>query len=348
MKGLLISAAILIFASLLSLSSIAPRLFYLQLLWVLVGIGIVAFLWFIDWRSIVNYEWFVWGLYLGMLLLLAIVLFEEPLVRNVRSWIGVGPLSFQPVEFAKIALIVVYASYFSRRYLSIARLETIFISFIYFVMPAALVILQPDLGSVLVLFGIWMGFLITIGLPLNRLLLLLLTCAVAGVIFWNIGLETYQKERIFGVFFPERDALGINYSVIQSKIAIGSAGFWGKGYGQGSQVQLGFLPEAATDFIFAALIEEWGLVAGFIVVGAFLSLIVNILRIALKAPRNFEKFVAVGSAFVFGWQFFLNAGSASGIFPVVGITFPFLSYGGSSLLTSFLLLAIVNSIGLRS
>ena len=141
-----------------------------------------------------------------------------------------------------------------------------------------------------------------------------------------------------------RRFLGANYSVIQSKVAIGSAGMWGKGYGQGSQTQLGFLPDPGNDFILAALIEEWGMAGGILVVGAFLALIIGILKIGSLAVRNFEKFICLGAAIVFGTQFFMNAGSALGLVPVVGIPFPFLSYGGSSILTSFFLIAIIAGI----
>jgi rod shape determining protein RodA len=138
--------------------------------------------------------------------------------------------------------------------------------------------------------------------------------------------------------------LGINYSVSQSKIAIGSAGLWGKGYGQGMQTQLGFLSEPSEDFIFAALIEEWGVIGGLVIVAAFLFLIFQILRIGSLADENFEKFVCLGAAMMFGVQFLLNTGSATGLLPVVGVTFPFVSYGGSSMIVDFFMLSIVNSI----
>ena len=140
----------------------------------------------------------------------------------------------------------------------------------------------------------------------------------------------------------------MNYSVAQSKIAIGSAGLWGKGYGQGSQTQLGFLPEPANDFIFSAFVEEWGWVFGIALIAAFFALIASILKVGYRAERNVEKLICLGAAILFAWQFFLNIGSATGMFPVVGVTFPFVSYGGSSLLTSLFLLAIIHAIEVRS
>lgn len=348
MTRLLFPAGILLAAGLLIISSISKELFVLQIVWGALGAGFIALFWLVDWRMIMNHRAFILALYGLVIALLVVVFVSGPVIRNTRSWLVAGPIRFQPVELAKIALILLYAQYFSRRHLNIARWPTILASFAFFAVPAGLVMLQPDLGSAFVLFGIWFGFLLVSGLPRKKLLFALGAFAVAGFFLWNTALQEYQKARILGVFYPERNALTVNYSVIQSKIAIGSAGWLGKGYGQGTQTQLGFLPEAATDFVFSALIEEWGWIAGLIVVAAFLAFIIAILRVGLRADQNFEKFACLGAAIMFGWQFFLNAGSATGIFPVVGVTFPFLSYGGSSLLTSFFMLAIINAIAVRS
>ena len=308
---------------------------------------IVAFLFF-DWRALLNHRGAIVGLYAAGVLLLLIVLAVGPVIRNVRGWITLGPLTLQPVELVKVALILAFARYFSRRHVSVARARYIIESFFLFAIPAFLVALQPDVGSALILFCIWAGFLLTSGLPLRRLAIAAVILAVAGVLLWSYGLRGYQKERILGLVYPERDALGINYSVIQSKIAIGSAGFWGKGYRQGTQAQLGFLTEPSTDFAFSALVEEWGWVGGLVVIGAFVLLVVGVLKVGMYARGNFEKFVCLGTAIVLGTHFFLNAGSATGLLPVVGVPFPFLSYGGSNFLTNALLLAIVNAIDVRS
>ncbi|MFQ5752879.1 MAG: FtsW/RodA/SpoVE family cell cycle protein [bacterium] len=344
MLSIFLPTGILLAAGLVTISSVAPALFPLQVLWILVGIAVIAFFYFFDWRLILNYRWLIGGIYLLSVLLLVLVLFFGPAIRGVRSWLEVGPLNFQPVELAKVALILLYASYFSRRHLSIARWGNIAGSFIFFAIPAALVAIQPDLGSALVLFGIWFSFLLLSGLPPRRLAVALLVFIVIGVLFWAYFLADYQKERVLGVFYPERNVLGINYSAVQSKIAIGSAGFWGKGYGQGTQAQLGFLTEPGTDFILPALMEEWGIFGGLVVILALMVLLIQILRVGASSERNFEKFICLGAASVFGLQFVLNAGSALGLTPVVGVTFPFVSYGGSSLIASFFLLAIVNAI----
>ncbi len=348
MKSLFLPTGILLAASLVIISSISTNLFILQASWIALGILVVAFFWLVDWRVLLNHRWFIWGFYLFTVALLVAVYFTAPVVRNTRSWLAWGPLNFQPVELVKVALILVYAQFFSKRHLRVASWQNIFASLLYFAIPAVLVMLQPDLGSTLVLFGIWFGFLLVSGLPRERILIVAIAFLVAGFFVWNYGLKDYHRERIIGVFYPERSILGINYSVHQSKIAIGSAGFWGKGYGQGSQTQLGFLTEPSSDFILAALIEEWGFFAGFLVIGAFLGLVFRVLKIGNLADQNFEKFICLGAAMVFGLHFLLNAGSATGLLPVVGVPFPFLSYGGSNLLTNFILLSIVNAIALRS
>lgn len=344
MLRLFLPIGFLLTASLVLLSSISQELFFLEIVWLCLGALVVAFFISLDWRALFNYRWFVPGLYLITILLLVVVYLKGPLINQTKSWLVLGPLNFQPVELAKISLILVYAKYFSRRHLSIARWSHILTSFFYFLIPAVLVALQPDLGSASVLFIIWLGFLLVSGLPTRRIVIGLVILAAFSLLMWHSGLRDYQRDRIVGVFFPERDTLSINYSVNQSKIAIGSAGFFGKGYGQGTQTQLGFLTEPATDFIFAALVEEWGLIAGILVIAAFVFLIFGILKIASITERNFEKFICLGTALAIGWQFFLNVGSTIGLSPVVGVTFPFLSYGGSSLLTSFFLIAIINSI----
>ncbi len=344
MKNLFALAGIITGAGLIVISSVSRDLFMLQLIWAAIGVGMFFALARIDWRSLISHRWIIWGAYALVSGLLLVTFVSAPTIRNVRSWLVLGPISVQPVELAKVTLILVYARYFSRRHLAVARWKHIATSFLIFAIPAGLTFLQPDLGSALILFGIWFGFLLASGLPRRRLVLALAVFAVAGLIGWNFFLEDYQKDRIRGVFYPTEDALTVNYSVIQSKIAIGSAGWWGKGYGQGTQTRLGFLPEPANDFVFAALVEEWGLMGGLFIAGIFLLLVLQILKVGTAAGQNFEKFICLGTAIMFLLHFSVNTGSALGIFPVVGVTFPFLSYGGSSLLTDFFLLAIIYAI----
>ena len=337
----------LLLASQAILASISDRLYYINLLWIAGAALIAALLRAADWRVILGHRWIPRVLYLVSILLLVLVFFF-PAVRHVHSWITLGTFTFQPVELAKIALIFIFAEYFSRRHLSVARPRRIWHSFLIFAVPAGLTILQPALGSAIILFGIWFGFLVWSGLPLRRVLMTITAIAIMGAVFWMYGLKDFQRNRITGFLAPERDVLGINYNVTQSKIAIGSAGVWGKGFRQGTQTQLGFLPEPESDFVLAAFTEEWGLVGAAAVTLAFLFLELALLRTAFRARENFERFAVLGIVTMFGIQFLLNTGSATGLLPVVGVPFPFFSYGGSSLITNVLLASVAVAIHTRS
>lgn len=335
-------------ASLLSLFSTQPNLFYYQLLWYFLGFLIIFLAAKINWRWLTAQNWFLFSFYGLTVILLIIVLFASQPIRGTNSWLILGSFRFQPSELAKISLILVYAGFFSRRHLEVSVFKNIAISFFYFILPAVLILLQPDLGMILIFFGIWFGFLIVNGLKWPRLLTGILILFLVLALLWLFFLKPYQKERIFGFFLPQENPLGTNYNVIQSKIALGSAGFFGKGFRQGTQSQLGFLPEAQTDFIFSAFVEEWGLIGGLILLAAFLTLILRIIKIGLETNGNYAKFICLGTIIAFGLQFFFNIGSALGLSPVVGITLPFFSYGGSSLLTSALLIGIIQNIAIES
>lgn len=323
-------------------------LFYQQLVWYLIGLTVMIFTSGIDWRPFLNYPKLIKGAYLFSLFLLILTIFVAPVIRGVRSWLPFGPFQFQTSEFSKLALIMVFSSFWAKSHVAIARLKNLAISFGYFLLPAALVAIQPDLGSALIIFMIWFGYLLVSGIRWSHLLISFLFFLVVGFIFWNSFLADYQKERILGIFYPERDPLGINYSVIQSKIAIGSAGILGKGFGQGTQLQLGFLPEAQSDFIFSAFIEEWGLLGGFLAVIVFLTIIVRIILIGLRSENNFSKLVCLGTVIMLMSHFILNTGFNLGVLPVIGVPFPFMSYGGSNLLVNLVAVGIIQSILLRT
>lgn len=346
-RNIFLPLSVVLLASLLVLSSISDKFFYKQAGFIALGIAFVFLFRKFDWQGILGYKWFILGLYALSVIFLILVLVIGPNIRNVKSWLVLGPFSFQPAELAKISLILLYAEYFSKKHMSVARWKTIFTSFLFFIAPAVLIAAQPALGSAAVIFGIWLGFLLLSGLPRDKILMALAAFVVIAFLMWNWGLKDFQKLRVIHFFYPEKNVLGANYSVIQSKVAIGSAGFWGKGYGQGSQTQLGFLTEPTNDFVLASLIEEWGVAGGIAVIAAFWALLLGILKIGSATVRNFEKFICLGTVIIFGTQFFMNSGTALGLIPVVGIPFPFLSYGGSSILMGFFLIAIISSIEKR-
>ncbi|MDO8466953.1 MAG: FtsW/RodA/SpoVE family cell cycle protein [bacterium] len=334
--------------SLTILSSIDRALFLPQLIWFLIAFGLMQAIAFVDWQPFFNYRWIVFGVYLSAVLLLAATFFFAPTIREARSWLVFGPVQFQTSEFAKLALIILFSYFFARSHVGIARVGVLAKSFIYFAIPAAFVLKQPDLGSTIIIFSIWAGFLLVSGIQWKHLIIGLVLLSVLGVFGWTSFLRTYQKERIIAFLNPSYSPLRINYGVIQSKIAIGSAGFFGKGYGQGTQVQLGFLPAAETDFIFAAFVEEWGGLGGVLVLGAFVLMLLRIVKIGLDANNNFSKLICLGAVIMFLAQFAINIGSTLGLAPVIGVTFPFFSYGGSSILINAMLLGIIQSIVLRA
>jgi rod shape determining protein RodA len=340
--------AVLLGAGSLSLYSTAPEFFNKQLLWIGVGVVMVIGLLMLDLRSFSEHKGFVLGLYLAVVGLLVATYLFAPEIKGNRAWFVIGSFQFQPAEFAKIAVIVLLSYFFSKRHIGIARWKTVIVSFIYTAIPVGLIMVQPDLGSAMVLLAIWAGLVLLSGLPLKRVILFGLLAVIAAGAMWTWILVDYQKDRIVGVFSPERDPLGVNYSVIQSKIAIGSGGLFGKGLGQGTQVQLGFLPEAHADFIFAAIAEEGGMLAVLMVVGAFGWLLLHLLRIGVHSERNIVKFLCLGVVVMFLIQFILNVGSTIGVLPVVGVTLPFVSYGGSSVLANLFLVGMIQSLARRT
>ena len=342
--GILGAVFVLISAGLLVLSSSDTDLFIKQLMWLSVALLLMLGLPFLNLRAIFNYRWFILGIYFFVLLLLIVTYLVAPVIHGARSWIVFGPFQIQASEFMKAALVILFSSFFATRHMAIARIGIIASSFLYFIVPAVIVLLQPDLGSSLVLLGIWLGYLLISGIPKKYILIGLVALLVLGIVAWSFLFADYQKERIEGLFKPNTDQLGVNYSVAQSKIAIGSAGFFGKGFGGGTQVQLGFLPAAQTDFVFAAFTEEWGLVGGAVLISAFVFLIYRLLQRVRESNSNFPRFIALGTVTVLLIHFIINMGSTLGLLPVIGIGLPFVSYGGSNLLTVAALIGIIQGV----
>ncbi|OGY61084.1 MAG: hypothetical protein A3G58_01870 [Candidatus Colwellbacteria bacterium RIFCSPLOWO2_12_FULL_46_17] len=342
--GILGAVVVLIVAGLLTIAASDTGLFMKQLIWLSAALFLMLGLPFSNLRALFNYRWFIFGIYFSILLLLVITYLIAPVIHGARSWIVLGPFQIQPSEFMKAALIILFSSFFATRHIAIARLGIITTSFLYFFIPTVVVLLQPDLGSGLVLLGIWLGYLLLSGIPKKYILIGLLVFAIIGALAWGFLFADYQKARVAALFQPGEDPLGVNYSVAQSKIAIGSAGFFGKGFGGGTQVQLGFLPAAETDFVFAAFVEEWGFLGGFILVSAFVFLIYRLLKRGRESNSNMPRFVALGTVLVLLIHFIINMGSTLGLLPVIGIGLPFVSYGGSNLLTVAALIGILQSV----
>jgi rod shape determining protein RodA len=313
------------------------------------GIGIVLmFLFsFFDYRIFRNDPYLLAIIYVLGLAALAGLFFFAPEIRGVRSWYRLGPVSLDPTEFIKIILIILLAKYFSLRHIELYRIRHIFLSGLYVLLPSILVFLQPDLGSVIILVILWLGILIVSGIRLKTFLVLLLCGAIISLSGWAFWLKDYQKDRILNIIFPQSEPLGIGWSQIQAKIAIGSGEVFGQGLGKGSQTQYGFLPEPHTDFIFSAIAEEFGLIAVVALLFLFVILISRIIKVALSSQFNSPRLFAAGFAILLATQVFINIGMNLGILPVIGITLPLVSYGGSSLLAVYIGCGIVLSIRSR-
>ncbi|MFH0831087.1 MAG: rod shape-determining protein RodA [Parcubacteria group bacterium] len=286
--------------------------------------------------------------YVVALVLLVAVLFLGTEVRGTQAWFDLGFFNFQPSEFAKLVVIVVLAKYFSDNREELSLFKHILISFVYMLLPAVLVLVEPDLGSALVIVGIWVGMVLTVGLKRWQALVFLTAAVLVALVAWNFLLAGYQKERITTFLAPLENCQSLSgYNVCQSYIAIGSGGVNGRGFGQGTQSQLNFLPEKHTDFIFAVIAEELGFVGAAFLLAVFAAFYLRIFRISQKAQDNFGLFTALGIGILFVIQTVVNLGSNLGVLPVTGVTLPFVSYGGSSIMFSLLLVGILLSIHLR-
>ncbi len=341
----------LIFLSIVSLVTLASydmSYFWRQLTWYVAAFALIVFGSRLNWSWLIRWPVFRYGIYWIAVAFLVISNLQSHLVRGTKSWLMFAGFQFEPAELAKLGLILVLAGFFTRRHVAMWQTKNLFVSLCYALIPAGLIAIHPDFGSTIVVMSVWLGFVLMGGVHKKRFLVGLGLAVGCGILLWTSFLKPYQKDRLTAFLFPERDPLGINYNVIQSKIAIGSAGFFGKGFGEGTQMQFRFLPEAQTDFIFAAFTEEWGVVADLLLLLTFLVILFRLVHIGLRAERNEAKFVVLGGALIFFTQFLINVGSNLGIVPVTGITLPFVSYGGSSLLTVATLISIIQHIKIES
>ena len=345
---LVISALLLVGVGLLSIySSSIGRGDFLnfkkQIIFFGIGFFLMLILSFFDWRSLRENPYLILILYLLCLVGLFGLFFLAPEIRGVKAWYKLGPISIDPIELTKIVLIILLAKYFSMRHIEMYRVRHILLSGFYILIPASLIFLQPDLGSVIILFALWIGVLIISGIKLRHFLILVFCLLLIFILSWTFLLKDYQKERVLGFIYPI-DPLGISWSQNQAKIAIGSGGLFGQGLFQGSQAQYGFLPEPQTDFIFSVIAEETGLLGVTILLFLFSILIWRILKIAISSQTNFPRLFASGFAILLISQIFIHIGMNLGILPIIGISLPLISYGGSSLIATFIGLGILQSI----
>jgi len=345
---LIISAFLLVSIGLLSIySSSLARGDFLnfkkQLIFFGIGIVLMLFFSFFDWRIFRENTYLILILYLLCLISLIALFFFAPEIRGVQRWYKLGPVSIDPIEFMKIILIILLAKYFSMRHIEMYRVRHILLSGFYVFLPSVLTFFQPDFGSIIILIALWLGVLIVSGIKLRHFLILSLSLLLVLSLSWLFLMKDYQKERVISFIMPV-DPLGVDWSQNQAKIAIGAGGIFGQGLFKGSQTQYGFLPEPQTDFIFAAIAEEMGLIGVSVLLLLFLVLIWRIFNIAVNSQSNFPRLFSVGLIIVLISQIFIHIGMNLGILPIIGISLPFISYGGSGLIMFFACLGILESI----
>jgi rod shape determining protein RodA len=325
--------------------SINTRLFWQQLVWILVGWAVFFAV------TLSNYQMlrrFAWPIYVVNLFALLLTDLMGRTYYGAQRWLDLGLFRYQPSETMKVALVLVFCRYLSSvqnsngltlRQLIVPGLATLF--------PVAITVDQPDLGTGLLLLGIAVSILFFVKVRTWIVIAGLASLLIAVPVMWSVGLKEYQKNRVLTFLSPGRDPRGTGYNSIQSKIAVGSGRFLGKGFRKGTQSQLEFIPERHSDFIFSVLSEEHGFVGSVASVGLFIVMFLTIIRIASQARDRFGTLIVVGVMSIMFLHVVINIGMVIGLLPIVGVPLPLLSYGGSSMLTTMAGLGLISSVAYR-
>ncbi|HHT9124748.1 MAG TPA: rod shape-determining protein RodA [Candidatus Brocadiia bacterium] len=341
----LITLALLTIGVIFIWSASSKHYAYKQILWIIVGLVIFVILLRFDYIKIVGHSYFYY--FIGLCSLIVVFFFGVS-IRGSRRWLDFGPVSFQPSEFIKIILILTLAKYltYKRNY---RTFQGVFYPLILTIVPMALVAKQPDLGTAMLLMPIFFSMLFVTGAKLKHLLSIVGSGLASFPLLWLFLLKDYQKDRIIGFLWPEKAAdIGAGYHKLQSLIAIGSGGLFGSGWGEGTQTQLKILPERHTDFIFSVIAEEWGFILTLFVLFLFLAFLAIGIGIASVTRETTGRLISVGVVTMFTTQILLNVAMCLGIAPISGFTLPFVSYGGSSILSSFIALSFLINVKMRT
>lgn len=327
------------------------KLWQLQIVWVILGIASFFIMSNFNYRRLWDGTYFLYAFAL-LLLLIVFLLGVERL--GAQRWLKVAWFNFQPSELVKLIMVIFLARYFSKKSVDDVSLlsgkfgifRALFLPFIFVAIPMGLIIEQPDLGSGAMILFIFIAMFYLSGVRLRYIFMFLLITILSLPVLWQI-LRGYQKERLLVFLNPDIDPMGAGYTLIQSKIAIGSGGFLGKGWLSGTQSQLHFLPESHTDFIFATFAEEWGFLGSSALLLMYYLLIREGFLIAQKTSDYFGRLLAWGISLMLGIQVFINIAMTMGLMPVVGLPLPLMSYGGSSMVVTFMALGILVNIDKR-
>ncbi|WP_102400110.1 rod shape-determining protein RodA [Haloimpatiens massiliensis] len=344
---LIISIIIVVFGAINIFSATGGiKLFKLQLIWLLLGLIVVYIILIMDYNVIRNYSTLIYWAGVFLLILNDFVLGK--ISGGAKSWIGIGSRAIQPSEFAKLGLILMLAKKIDDMEGKINEPKNFFTLVFYALIPMVLIVIQPDMGMTMVCFFIVLGIFFISGLDLKVIFGGIASLIVFIAIVWNSGLiHPYQQKRLTSFLNPEKEALGANLQLTQSLIGIGSGGILGKGFRKGTQTALSFIPEAHTDFVFAVVGEEWGLVGAVALLILYGVLIYRFIKIARTSKDWFGSVICVGVISTFLFSLIQNIGMTIGIMPVTGITLPLMSYGGSSILSSFMAIGLVLNVCMR-
>jgi rod shape determining protein RodA len=336
----------------------------LQAMWILSGVFLAILINRIDYQRLQKFSWHIYGF--NILLLLAVFVFGSE-AKGATRWIPItSSFSIQPSEFAKIFMILSFADFLAKRQGKLNRFRDFIAPFLYVLVPMLLIFKQPDLGTSLVFMAIFIGMMLIAGANIRKFCGLLLTGVTAvGIALWlhfstnlpswvkfaqglPLPMKEYQLKRLTVFMNPASDSAGDGYNILQSMWALGSGGFWGKGYRQGTQGQLSFLPERHTDFIFAVFSEEFGFIGVITLLFFFLIFLLRGINIAMHARDLYGVLIASGIITMISFHILVNAGMNSGIMPVTGIPLPFISYGGSAMWANMISIGLLLNINLRS
>lgn len=316
----------------------------MQIAWMIIGLITVYLLLVFDYMLIENYAVIIY--WAGIILLIIGDFVFKTITNGANSWIKFGGISIQPSEFAKIGMIIMIAKKLDEMEGKINNPKNLFELMFYAAVPMSLIIIQPDMGMTMVSFFIVLGIFYCIGLNYKTIIGGITSIIVIVIVVWNSPImKTYWKARLTSFLKPDQNQLGYGLQLIQSKLAIGSGGIFGRGFGKGTQFNS--VPENHTDFIFAVLAEEWGLIGALILLLLYGLLIYRLIKIAKESKDIFGTVLCVGFVSNLLFSIMQNIGMTMGLMPITGITLPFMSYGGSSLLTSFIALGLVLNVGMR-
>ena len=314
-----------------------------QLAWIGFGLVLMFVALSVDYPKIINISYLLYGLNIAFLIF---VLFFGRARGGAHRWISIGAFNIQPSELAKITLVLALSSYIGARKSEITKISFLFRVFCLVLPVSLLILIEPDLGGAIILIPITLAMLFMAGAKIKHLFGIVFLGLGTLPFFWHF-LKDYQKARLFVFINPNIDPMGAGYTVIQSKIAVGSGGMWGKGWLGGTQNQLNFLPERHTDFIFSVIGEEWGFFGALVLISLYSVIVYRGIKILDRTPDNYGKLLVSGFVALFAMQVIINIGMTMGLLPIVGLTLPLISYGGSSLIVTLIYIGLLLNVGMQ-